>query len=142
MSSDTASSYLCHNPQVHRIAPAQSVRPTLLKANSRMSTLTSKEDVERANALSGRNMKWTAPIDLPASSEANLRGPKVRDRLLSLPIRRAQLTGKASLQASISRTSSRRRSNIGPLQVEKALVLIPQISAPLRPEGAGVLVAF
>lgn len=110
--------------------------PAFLKSKSRMSTLTSlKEDDEtdaesRQYPLSDRNMNRMAFDDSSASSEANLNIPKVRDRLLGSPDRRAPSTGKASLQAS-GRTS-RRRSNIGPVRIEKGRrrsSLIPQISA-------------
>ena len=113
--------------------------PTFLKSKSRTSTLTSlKEDDEtdaegRQYPLSDRNMNRMASIDdSSASSEANLNVPKGRDRLLGPPDRRVPSTGKASLQASTSRTSSRRRSNIGPVRIEKGRrrsSLIPQISA-------------
>lgn len=114
--------------------------PTFLKSKSRASTLTSlQEDDEtdpecRHYPLSDRNMNRLASIDNPSSSgEMTLHVPKVRDRLPGSPNRRAPSIGKASLQASTSKNSSRRRSNIGVVRIEKARrrsSLIPQICAP------------
>lgn len=104
--------------------------PTFLKSKSRTSTLTSlKEDDEtdaegRHHPLSDRNMNRMSSLD--DSSEGTLHVPKGRDRLPGSPNRRAPSTGKASLQASTSKTTSRRRSNIGP--VRRRSSLIPQIT--------------
>jgi kinesin family protein 18/19 len=113
--------------------------PTFLKLNSRMSTLSSlKEDDEtvtesRMYPLSDRNMNRMGSLDgsTSGSSDGNLHVPKNQDRLLGSPSRRAPSTGKASLHSSTAKGSSRRRSNVGLMRIEKGRrrsSLIPQIS--------------
>lgn len=112
--------------------------PTFLRSKSRTSTLSSlREDDEtitegRTYPLSDRNMNRMSSVDdSSGSSDGNLHLPKTRDRLLGSPGRRAPSTGKASLQSSTNKASSRRRSNIGPVRIEKGRrrsSLIPQIS--------------
>ncbi|KAJ3511548.1 hypothetical protein NLJ89_g4034 [Agrocybe chaxingu] len=96
--------------------------PSFLKSKSKGSTLGSlREDDEtapepRGYPLSDRNLNRMGSVDDndSGSSDSNLHVPKVRDRLLGSPNRRAPSTGKAT---SIS--SGRRRSNIGPVRMEK-----------------------
>ncbi len=122
--------------------------PTFLRLNSRMSTLSSlKEDDEtvtesRMYPLSDRNMNRMGSLDdsTSGSSDGNLHVPKNQDRLLGSPSRRAPSTGKASLHSSTSKASSRRRSNIGPMRLEKSRrrsSLIPQISPQVMENAKG-----
>ena len=112
--------------------------PGFLKTKSKLSMLGSLvEDDENVNdsrsyPLSEMNMNRTGSTDDSGSSDGNLHVPKVRDRLLGSPNRRAPSTGKASgLLSSVSK--GRRRSNIGPMRNEKGRrrsSMIPQLSPP------------
>ena len=119
-------------PRPHRLDPG------FLKSKSKPSMLGSlMEDDENLNdsqnyPLSEMNINRMNSTDDSSSSDGNLHVPKVRDRLLGSPNRRAPSTGKASsLLASASK--GRRRSNIGPMRNEKSRrrsSLIPQLSPP------------
>jgi len=119
--------------------------PTFLRSNSRTSTLTSlKEDDEttesRMYPLSDRNMNRSSLDDSASgSSDGNLHVPKNQDRLPGSP-RRAPSTGKASLHSSTGKASSRRRSNVGLMRIEKGRrrsSLIPQISPQVIENAKG-----
>ncbi|KAF8204905.1 kinesin-like protein [Pholiota molesta] len=117
--------------------------PGFLKAKSKGSSLGSlKEDDEtnsdtRNQPLSDMNLNRMSSNEDSSSSDGNLHVPKVRDRNPSSPNRRAPSTGKASvLSASTSKSTGRRRSNIGPVRNEKTRrrsSMIPPIP-PLIPE--------
>jgi kinesin family member 18/19 len=117
--------------------------PGFLKTKSKLSMLGSLvEDDENVNdspsyPLSEMNMNRTGSTDDSGSSDGNLHVPKVRDRLLGSPNRRAPSTGKASgLLSSVNK--GRRRSNIGPMRNEKGRrrsSMIPQLSPPTAEGG-------
>jgi kinesin family protein 18/19 len=112
--------------------------PGFLKSKSKLSILGSLvEDDENVNdsrcyPLSEMNINRMGSTSDSGSSDGNLHVPKVRDRLLGSPNRRAPSTGKASgVLASTSK--GRRRSNIGPMRNEKGRrrsSMIPQLSPP------------
>ena len=118
--------------------------PGFLKSKSKLSILGSlMEDDENVNdprsyPLSEMNINRMGSTSDSGSSDGNLHVPKVRDRLLGSPNRRAPSTGKASgLLASTSK--GRRRSNIGPMRNEKGRrrsSMIPQLSPPAVEGGA------
>lgn len=99
--------------------------PGFLKSKSKGSSLGSlREDDEtldnRGYPLSDMNLNRMGANDDSSSSDGNLHIPKVRDRNPASPNRRAPSTGKASmLSASTSKSTGRRRSNIGPMRIEK-----------------------
>ena len=119
--------------------------PGFLKSKSKLSMLSSlledDEDINdsRSYPLSEMNINRMGSTDDSGSSDGNLHVPKVRDRLLGSPNRRAPSTGKASsLSASASKSSGRRRSNIGPMRNEKVRrrsSMIPQLSPPIIEGG-------
>ena len=119
--------------------------PGFLKSKSKLSMLSSlledDEDINdsRSYPLSEMNINRMSSTDDSGSSDGNLHVPKVRDRLLGSPNRRAPSTGKASsLPASVSKSSGRRRSNIGPMRNEKVRrrsSMIPQLSPPIVEGG-------
>ncbi|KAF8803825.1 kinesin-like protein [Phlegmacium glaucopus] len=115
--------------------------PGFLKSKSKLSILGSlMEDDENVNdlrnyPLSEMNINRMSSTDDSGSSDGNLHVPKVRDRLLGSPNRRAPSTGKAS--GILASASKRRRSNIGPMRNEKGRrrsSMIPQLS-PATVEG-------
>jgi len=136
--SASTSSRTTRRPRPSRLDPA------FLKPKTRASTLGSlREDDEsiqesRGNPLSDVNMNRMGSTDSSTSSDGNLHVPKVRDRLPGSPNRRAPSTGKASVLSSASKSTARRRSNIGPVRNEKASrrrsSLIPQ--GPLLAESS------
>ncbi|KDR83404.1 hypothetical protein GALMADRAFT_1337928 [Galerina marginata CBS 339.88] len=119
--------------------------PSFLKSKSKGSTLGSlREDDEnsadsRGHPLSEMNLNRMGFTDDSSSSDGNLHVPKVRDRLPGSPNRRGPSTGKASgVHASASKSSGRRRSNIGPVRNEKGRrrsSMIPQISPVIMDES-------
>lgn len=122
--------------RVKRSRPSR-LDPNFLKSKSKGSTLGSlPEDDEigldsRGYPLADMNLNRMGRSDDSSSSDGNLHLPKVRDRIPGSPNRRAPSTGKASLMASTSKGSGRRRSNIGPVRNEKGRrrsSMIPQIS--------------
>lgn len=127
-----------------RRSRASHLNPGFLKSKSKGSLLGSlREDDEtsdsRSYPLSDMNMNRVGANDDSSSSDGNLHIPKVRDRNPASPNRRAPSTGKASLMASASKSSGRRRSNIGPVRNEKTRrrsSLIPQV-APSLAEDTG-----
>jgi len=112
--------------------------PSFLKAKSKGTTLGSlREDDESAGDSRGRPLSDMSLNKMrfvddsgSVSSDGNLHVPKIRDRLPNSPLRRGPSTGKANgVLASASKTS-RRRSNIGPVRLEKTRrrsSLIPHI---------------
>ena len=112
--------------------------PGFLKSKSKLSILGSLvEDDETANdprgyPLSEMNINRMGSASDSGSSDGNLHVPKVRDRHLGSPNRRAPSTGKAS-GVLASTNKGRRRSNIGPMRNEKGRrrsSMIPQLSPP------------
>ena len=136
-SSIHVSSSLSRPTAARRPRPSR-LDPGFLKTKSKFSTLGSLvEDDENVNdsrsyPLSEMNINRMGSTDDSGSSDSNLHVPKVRDRLLGTPNRRAPSTGKASgLLASVSK--GRRRSNIGLMRNEKGRrrsSMIPQLSPP------------
>ena len=133
-------------PTASRRPRSSRLDPGFLKTKSKLSMLGSlMEDDESVNEsrsypLSEMNINRMGSTDDSSSSDGNLHVPKVRDRLLGSPNRRGPSTGKASnLLASTSKSSGRRRSNIGPMRNEKSRrrsSMIPQLSPPTVESGA------
>lgn len=125
-------------PTASRRSRPSRLDPGFLKSKSKLSMLGSLvEDDENVNdsqsyPLSEMNINRMGSTDDSGSSDGNLHVPKVRDRLLGSPNRRAPSTGKASgLLASTSK--GRRRSIVGPVRNEKGRrrsSMIPQLSPP------------
>jgi kinesin family protein 18/19 len=136
VTSTQLSSSILSRTSTKRSRPSR-LDPSFLKSKSKVSALGSlREDDEnpaeiRGYPLSDMNLNRMGSDD--SSSDGNLHVPKVRDHNLSSPNRRGPSTGKASaLLASTSKSSGRRRSNIGPVRNEKGRrrsSMIPQISS-------------
>ena len=129
-------------PTAGRRSRPSRLDPGFLKSKSKLSILGSLvEDDENVNdsrsyPLSEMNINRMASSD-SGSSDGNLHVPKVRDRLLGSPNRRAPSTGKAS-SVLASTSKGRRRSNIGPVRNEKSRrrsSMIPQLSPPTAEGG-------
>jgi len=129
-------------PTAGRRSRPSRLDPGFLKSKSKLSILGSLvEDDENVNdsrsyPLSEMNINRMASSD-SGSSDGNLHVPKVRDRLLGSPNRRAPSTGKAS-SVLASTSKGRRRSNIGPMRNEKGRrrsSMIPQLSPPTAEGG-------
>ena len=129
-------------PTAGRRSRPSRLDPGFLKSKSKLSILGSLvEDDENVNdsrsyPLSEMNINRMASSD-SGSSDGNLHVPKVRDRLLGSPNRRAPSTGKAS-SVLASTSKGRRRSNIGPVRNEKSRrrsSMIPQLSPPTAENG-------
>ena len=129
-------------PTAGRRSRPSRLDPGFLKSKSKLSVLGSLvEDDENVNdsrsyPLSEMNINRMASSD-SGSSDGNLHVPKVRDRLLGSPNRRAPSTGKAS-SVLASTSKGRRRSNIGPMRNEKSRrrsSMIPQLSPPTAEGG-------
>lgn len=123
--------------------------PAFLKSRSRGTILSSlTEDDEsmtspcRAPPLGDRNMNRAgSPTSETSSNNGDtmeaLHVPKGRERLLGSPGKRGP--GTPTKSASLSTKPSRRRSNIGPVRVERARrrsSMIPQLSPPNRRDSA------
>ncbi|KIM45886.1 hypothetical protein M413DRAFT_425466 [Hebeloma cylindrosporum] len=143
VSSTQLSSSVLSRTSTKRSRPSR-LDPSFLKAKSKPSALGSlREDDESAEEIRGyplSDMNLNRMGSDDSSSDGNLHVPKVRDHNPSSPNRRAPSTGKASaLLASTSKSSGRRRSNIGPVRNEKGRrrsSMIPQIS-PQPGEDSG-----
>lgn len=138
--SSQLSSSILSRTSTKRSRPSR-LDPSFLKSKSKPSVLGSlREDDESAAEIRGYPLSDMNLNRMGSSSDGNLHIPKVRDHNSSSPSRRAPSTGKASiLLASTSKSSGRRRSNIGPVRNEKGRrrsSMIPQIS-PQTGEDVG-----
>ena len=146
-SSSSSSSHLISSsssrPTAGRRPRPSRLDPGFLKSKSKLSILGSLvEDDENVNdsrsyPLSEMNINRMGSTSDSGSSDGNLHVPKVRDRLLGSPNRRAPSTGKASAVLA-STSKGRRRSNIGPMRNEKGRrrsSMIPQLSPPTADGG-------
>ena len=130
-------------PTAGRRSRPSRLDPGFLKSKSKLSILGSLvEDDENVNdsrsyPLSEMNINRMGSTSDSGSSDGNLHVPKVRDRLVGSPNRRAPSTGKAS-SVLASTSKGRRRSNIGPMRSEKGRrrsSMIPQLSPPTAESG-------